>query len=264
MKILTLSLLLMVLVGCSTNPIQRNIIAQQEIIEATIKEDKIIGDSLPSWTRKSGIENGMVYVVGVAEFDANKSPFYIQKAAQMDAETKLLSDAPADFRVITQNAMTGVGIDSAEYYQVQTKLQEVIGLVGIKIDQDKITCRKMIRYGNLSTRLTRVCYVQAFISAQQLAKAYKRTLALKFGEYKANEFKNLMNQELKQINKNPLLRSSHEESTTSHNANDSHSANYRSTRLPAQQVEIPQRQSEVYPENSQRRYISASRVSAKE
>lgn len=242
-------------ISCSTNHVKHQIITEQEILEDTIKEDKIIGASLPSWIRKSGIEHGTVYVVGKAEFSANKSPFYVEKAALMDAEMALFTDAPSDIRILTQNAMTGAGIDSAEFYQVQTKLQEVIGVTGIRHDSEKVACRKIIRYGELSTRIVRACWVQASIPVKELVKAYRRTLAMKFGDYKANEFKNLMNDELEKINNNPI-RSRRE----TINSNSSSNKNSKRTRLPSKQVEAHQRQQEVRDGNSQRKDLRRSQV----
>lgn len=238
MKKMMTIMLLSLIVSCATNKSVEQIVVQQEIIEETVKEDKIIGDDLPSWTSKSGIENGMVFAVGKAEFDANKSEYYIERAAAMDGEIKLLTDAPADVRVLAQNALTGAGIDGSEFYQIQTKLQEVIGLTGVRHSEDKVTCRKIIRYGELSSRLTRSCWVQVYIPVKELVAAYKRTLALKFGEYKANEFKNLMMDELNNIKNNPLIKkeTSHESDSQKHSsANDNvfNSSVGQSLRLPA-------------------------------
>ena len=201
MKILMILMITVMFSSCANSPRQQIIEADQELVEDTIKEDKILGGDLPSWVNKSGIENGIVYVVGKAEMSADRSPFYVEKAAIMDAEMKILSDAPTDVRVVTQNALTGSGIDSSEFYQIQTKLQEVKGLTGIKHSNERTVCRKVIRYGNLGTNVMRACWSQVQIKAKDLTKAYERTLALKFGVHKANSFKTLMDQELKKINK---------------------------------------------------------------
>ena len=266
MKTLTMLLALMLVTSCATNHVKQAIVAEQEVIEDTIKEDKIIGDSLPSWIHKSGIENGMVYVVGKAEFGANKSPFYVEKAALMDAEIALFSDAPSDIRILTQNALTGAGIDSAEFYQIQTKLQEVVGVTGVRHDSEKVTCRKIIRYGELSSRLTRACWVQASIPVRELAKAYRRTLALKFGKYKANEFKDRMDDELKRINKNPLMEKRNETSNTlpSRVNNNNSDDGRKRLRLPSSKVKESQKQSKVSNANSERGNLSKSRVKVKD
>jgi uncharacterized protein YlbG (UPF0298 family) len=185
------------LISCSSNQISNSIQDQREAIEENVREDKIVGKDLPDWVHKSGIENGKVFTVGVAEMRSNKSPVHITKAAVMDGETKLLSDAPADFRIVTQNAMNGAGIDSNEFYQIQTKIQEVVGLVGLKTNSEKITCRKIIRYGAISTDVNRICYVQVYIPVRELMKAYKRTLALKFGQGVSERFQDKMEEELK-------------------------------------------------------------------
>jgi hypothetical protein len=248
-------LALALVTSCATNYVRDQIVTEQEVIEDTIKKDKIIGGDLPSWIKKSGIENGMVYVVGKAEFGANKSPFYVEKAAAMDAEMSLFSDAPTDVRMLTQNALTGTGIDSAEFYQIQTKLQEVVGVTGIKLDSEKVVCRKIIRYGELSSRLTRACWVQAHIPVKELVKAYRRTLALKFGKYKANEFKDRMNDELKRINKNPLMEKRNEKANTlsTGSSNSSDSNGRKGVRLPTKKAKGNKKQSEVPNTNSEGR-----------
>lgn len=246
---------LSLIVSCATNKSVEQVVAQQEIIEDTIKEDKIIGDDLPSWTRKSGIENGMVFAVGKAEFDANKSEYYIERAAAMDGEIKLLTDAPTDVRVLTQNALTGAGIDGSEFYQIQTKLQEVVGLTGIRHSEDKVACRKVIRYGELSSRLTRSCWVQVSIPVKELVAAYRRTLALKFGEYKANEFKDLMMDELNNIKNNPLIKKeiSHESDSQEHSSANDNVSNRnvgQSLRLPASESKARFDRQQLHSEDS--------------
>jgi len=206
MKTVIKIMILTTFISCgTTNRNTEAISSQQEMIEEVTKEDKMIGPVLPSWTRKSGIANGMVYAIGKAEFDVNKSEYYVEKAATMDGEIKLLTDAPSDVRVLTQNALTGAGIDSAEFFQIQTKLQEVVGLTGIRHSEEHITCRKMIRYDDMFARVTRSCWVQVSIPLKELVVAYRRTLALKFGTYKANEFKDLMMDQIDKIQNNPLL-----------------------------------------------------------
>ena len=191
--------LMIVIVGCSSNPMIKQAEMQHDAIESLVKEDRIIGDSLPDWVNKSGIENGMVYVVGQAEFNVDKSPLYVRKAATMDAEVKLISDAPSDVRILTQNVLSGIGVDSSEFHQIQTKLQTVIGLNGIKINQEKMTCRKIVRYGSMSAYVVRSCWVQASVPLNKLMKAYQRTLQMKFGEYKARQFGKLADKELNRI-----------------------------------------------------------------
>jgi len=234
MKTLIILLLATMFASCATNYRQQLVENQQELIEDTVKEDKIIGGELPSWTNKSGIENGIIYVVGKAEMDANKSEFFIEKAALMQAEMNLLTDAPTDVRILTQNALTGSGIDSSEFYQIQTKLQEVVGLTGIRHSSERTVCRKVIRYGNLGANLTRSCWVQVQIRAKDLVKAYERTLALKFGTFKANQFKNLMEKEINKINNNHLMGVKNENNNVNI-SNNVRTSNLR-TRLPATQT----------------------------
>lgn len=256
--LICLSLLL--LVSCTTSPYRKQIEQQQEIVEDTIKQDKITGGDLPSWVYKNGIENGHVYVVGKAEFDVNKSPFYVEKAAVMDGETRLISDAPSDFRVLTQNAITGAGIDSSEFYQIQTKLQEVVGLTGIKYHADKMECRKVIRYGIMSTAVTRACWTMVSVPLINLTKAYERTIALKFGTYKANRFMNQMQQELDKINNNPLMESKDEDTNS---LGDIDYSQRKSRELPTKQVEAPSVRPEVSSQDSGKAPVRRSQGGAR-
>ena len=151
------------------------------------------------------VTNNRLNVVGYAEMSADKNSYYIAKAALMDAESKLISDAPSDFRIITQNALTGAGIDSAEFMQIQTKLQEVIGLGSLRPEQ--YTCRKFLRYGESSNRITRACWYQASVNVFEVKKAYTMTLRAKYGDQKANKFDDLMSDELKRINDKDRFKS---------------------------------------------------------
>ena len=185
-------------IGCASQSVPKN----QEIqVEHAIQEDKMIGESLPSWTsQESDIKDGRLYLTGTAEMSADKNEQHVAKAALMDAEVRLVADAPAEIRVITQNSLTGAGIDSSEYMQIQTKLQEVVGLTGLK--SHEYTCRKMIRYGESRTNVNRKCYYQASVSLADLRKAYLMTMKLKYAEDKVVKFDNLMKDELDKINNN--------------------------------------------------------------
>ena len=159
----------------------------------------MIGEKLPSWaSQESDIRDGRLYLTGQSEMSADKNELYVAKAALMDAEVRLVSDAPSEIRVITQNSLTGAGIDSSEYMQIQTKLQEVVGLTGLK--SHHYTCRKMIRYGESRTNVNRVCYYQASVSLADLRKAYLMTMKLKYSEDKATKFDDIMKQEMDKIN----------------------------------------------------------------
>lgn len=161
----------------------------------------MIGKELPSWvSQEHVIRDGRLYLVGYAEMSADRNEYYITKAALMDAEVKLIADAPTEFRVITQNALTGAGIESSEFSQIQTKLQEVIGLTGFKNHEH--TCRKMVRYGESRTSVSRACWYQASVSLNELRKAYFMTMKSKYGEDKTHKFDDLMKQELEKINNN--------------------------------------------------------------
>lgn len=159
----------------------------------------MVGKDLPSWVMdQESIRDGRVYVVGYSEMSSDKSDHYISKAALMDAEVKLISEAPSELRVITQNALTGAGVDSSEYLQIQTKLQEVIGLMGFKSHEH--TCRKFVRYGESRTNVNRGCWYRASVSATDLRKAYLMTMKAKYGEEKGHKFDDLMKDEINKIN----------------------------------------------------------------
>jgi hypothetical protein len=159
----------------------------------------MIGASLPSWiSQVESIKDNRLHIVGYSEMSADRNEVYISKAALMDAEVKLINDAPTDFRVITQNALVSAGIDSSEFMQIQTKLTEVIALGGLK--QGESTCRKWIRYGETRTSVMKGCWHQASASLVELRKAYLFTLQKKYGSEKAHKFDDVMKQELEKVN----------------------------------------------------------------
>ena len=245
------------IIGCaSTNPQLKQV---ESNIDELSREDEVIGDSLPSWVEENGIEDGRLNVVGYSEMSADKSPHYIKKVALMDGETKLLSDAPSDFRILTQNALTGAGIDSSEFYQIQTKLQEVFAVTGFKTN--KATCRKIKRYGETKISLVRGCWVQVSASVIKLQQAYANTLAIKYGQGQVNQFKNLMNQELNKINNHRRYDNEMEHSNqTSDNRNNISDSQVRvSPRLSANRVQENNQQSPSNRSNGQGRHLSSSR-----
>lgn len=161
----------------------------------------MVGPSLPDWTsQKHDIKDNRLYLTGYAEMSADRSEHYIAKAALMDAEVRLIQDAPSEIRVITQNSLTGAGIDSSEFMQIQTKLQEVIGLTGLK--SHEYTCRKWVRYGESKTSVNRACWYQASVSLSDLRKAYLMTMQAKYATDKVTKFDDLMKQEIDKINDN--------------------------------------------------------------
>ena len=187
-----LILLATTLISCSSNLKAPN-------NESLVSDDKMFGESLPSWTSQDAdVKEGRLYLTGYSEMSADKNPTYISKAALMDAEIRLISDAPAEIRVVTQNALTGAGFDSSEFFQIQTKLQEVVGLMGFKTHES--TCRKFIRYGETTSNVTRGCWMQASVSLSELRKAYLMTMKLKYSEDKVTKFDDLLKQELEKIN----------------------------------------------------------------
>jgi hypothetical protein len=159
----------------------------------------MIGEKLPEWiAQEESIKDGRLYLVGYSEMSADKSEHYISKAALMDAEVKLISEAPSEMRVITQNSLTGAGVDSSEYMQIQTKLQEVVGLMGFKSHES--TCRKMLRFGESRNSVSRACWHRASVSLTDLRKAYHLTMQKKYGDAKATKFDDLMKKEIDTIN----------------------------------------------------------------
>lgn len=164
-----------------------------------IKEDRIVGEALPSWVDDNGIMNGRLVAVGYSEMAISRSPMFVEKAALMDGETKLIADAPHDFRVITQNSLTGAGIESSEFVQVQTSLKEVLGVRGFKHHEK--TCRKLVRYTlHNEQNVLRGCWYRVSADVAKLQEAYRFILAKKYGQGKADKFNDLMKQELKSIN----------------------------------------------------------------
>lgn len=159
----------------------------------------MIGESLPSWTsHESDIKDGRLYLTGRSEMSADKNELHVAKAALLDAEVRLINDAPSEIRVITQNSLTGAGIDSSEFMQIQTKLQEVVGLTGMQ--SHEFTCRKIVRYGESRTNVNRLCFYRASVSLADLRKAYLMTMRLKYSEDKVTKFDDLMKQEMDKIN----------------------------------------------------------------
>jgi len=211
MKISIMLFLISLIVSCTSNPAKRVLINQQELVEDLIKEDKIIGKELPKWISQSGIEKGIVYSVGKIEFDIKLNETYAEEAAMMDAEMKLLSDAPTDVRILAQKSLNEIGLNNSSFYEIQTKLKEVMGVSGIKKDISKVTCRKVIRYNVYETKLNRICWAQVQVPFNNLMEAYKRTIALKYGESKARLFKNKVNQELDHMINNPYTNEAQNE-----------------------------------------------------
>jgi hypothetical protein len=159
----------------------------------------MIGQTLPVWTQKeSRIENNKLYYIGFAEMSADRNDYYIAKAALMDAEVKLISVAPSDFRVLTQSTLNEAGMDSSAFNQIQTKLQEVVGLTSVEPHQ--YTCRKFIKHGSTSSRITKACWYEASVNLDDLRKAISMTLRRKYGDEKTSKFEDLMQKELDNIN----------------------------------------------------------------
>lgn len=159
----------------------------------------MIGDNLPGWTTKeSRIENNRLYYIGFSEMSADKNDYYIAKAALMDAEVKLISVAPSDFRVLTQNVLTEAGMDSSAFNQIQTKLQELVGLTGVEPHQ--YTCRKFVKHGETTSRISKACWYEASVNLGELRKSISMTLRRKYGDEKATKFDDLMQKELDSIN----------------------------------------------------------------
>lgn len=184
-------------IGCSSTKTDQSI---QKVTESPlVQEDQMVGKDLPSWaTQIESIRDGRLYMVGYSEMSADKSEHYISKAAFMDAEMKLLSESPTDIREITQNALTGSGMDSSDFVQIQTKLKELVGMKGAKPHEH--TCRKFVRYGESRTVVNRACWYQASISLGSFREAYMLTMQKKYGDKKAHQFDDLMKQEINKIN----------------------------------------------------------------
>jgi len=157
-------------------------------------DDKVYGDPLPEWTKFQGVRDGRVYLVGYSEQSINKSEHFTKKAAVMDGEVRLIQDAPSDLRVLTQNALTGAGLESSEFMQIQSKLSEVIGAQSFKTHDE--ACRKILRHMESQSAVMRGCWVSVSANLMDLQKAYQLTLARKYGVVTASKFDDLMKKEL--------------------------------------------------------------------
>lgn len=182
------------IVGCASHTtLQKKTKIDSEL---SVSEDIILGGSLPEWVNKAEVNQAQLYVIGYAEMSAKKSNHYVKKAALMDAEIKILSDAPTDFRVIAQTALTGAGLESSEFYEIQTKIKDVYGVQGVR--QHQSICRKVVRHGELIRRIMKACWIRVSIDIAKLQKAYAYTVRMKYGDQKAGRFEKLMADELKQ------------------------------------------------------------------
>jgi len=123
----------------------------------------------------------------------------VEKAALADGESKLVSEAPTDFRSIVQTAMSSTEGNNVEFSQIDTKLRRVRGLTGIKYHNDKMTCRKIVRYGTFATLLDRQCWAVVSVPIESLKEAYARTIREIYGDKKATEFNQRMNDEIKKM-----------------------------------------------------------------
>jgi hypothetical protein len=229
--LIQVAILAILTTACATQT--RTAMINSTNLEVLAKEDETLGPDLPAWTQDNGIQHNRVYVVGYAEMSANKSPYHVAKAALMDGEVQLLSEAPADVRILTQNALVGAEIDSSEYFQMQTKLQEVLGVQGFK--QHENTCRKIVRYGETKIAVVRGCWYRVSASLLQLKKAYAFTLAKKYGVGKANQFKELMQQEINKINNQKRYEDDNVQQTFNRNSNTTSDSNQRAAVRPVSQ-----------------------------
>ena len=170
---------------------------EKNLLGNAILDDKVYGDPLPAWTKFQGVRDGRIFLVGYAEQSINKSEHFIKKAAVMDGEVRLIQDAPSDLRVLTQNALTGAGVDSSEFSQVQTKLSEVIGAQSFKTHDE--ACRKVLRHTESQSIVMRGCWVSVSANLADLQRAYQLTLQRKYGVGTASRFEDLMKKELDAI-----------------------------------------------------------------
>jgi len=164
--------------------------------EHALKEDKF-SSVPPQWINESGVRGGLVYTVGVAEASANSLENTVKRMAILNGETSLMSKAPADFRIATQNSMNSVNVDENVFTEIQSKIQEVLGVEGFKHDKAKTACRKVLRYGETEAHLNRICWVRIAIPVNKMARAFERTMAMKFGEKVSEAFKKKLDDELK-------------------------------------------------------------------
>ena len=115
-----------------------------------------------------------MYTVGVAETTADNNYNVVKRMAILNGETSLLSKAPADFRIATQNSMNSVNVDENIFSEIQSKVQEAIGVEGFKHDRTKMACRKVLRYKETRTNLNKICWVRVGIPVSKLTRqAYR-------------------------------------------------------------------------------------------
>ena len=217
-KLFVLILLLCLIQSCASSKKQEHRDAISEMVQSDRYVDE--AENLPDLSRfKIGMHGNRLYARGEAELSIKNSRSTVERAAIMDGETKLLSEAPSDFRILTQNALTSAGVDANEFYQIQTKIQTVVGLTGINYDARKTMCKKLIKNDGYDTSVSRTCWIQVHIPLSELVKAYRRTLALKFGQSVGDEFKKKMDNELKKLDtfapKSQIKEKKHENNISS-------------------------------------------------
>lgn len=197
---------LLPLIACSTN---KKSITYNESEDNSLNEDRMIGPDLPSWVLENEIVKGdRLFLVGNAEMSPDKSEYHIKKAAIMDGEIRLISDAPSKFRVISQSALNGAGVESSDFKQIQTKLQEAIGVIGLK--NHDTTCRKFVRHGESRSFVIKSCWALVSTSISDLKRAYALTLERLYGIKTSAKFENLMEKEIEKINVSQIQESKNE------------------------------------------------------
>ena len=172
---------------------------EDEAIERAAREDVVIGKPLPSWVNESGIDGEFIYAVGSAEFPLDKSEHYVVSAATFDARGKVLQDAPSDYKAIVQKAIGDSLGTHGDFNQIQVSVSEVKGVAGIKVDNKKVTCRKIKRYKTSGTKLNRICYAYAYAPITKVNEAYARVFKDKYGVSKSNRFKEILDNQVKSV-----------------------------------------------------------------
>ena len=195
MKTLLITTLMLFMASCSSTQFDKQRALNEQATENLLQEDQMIGSSLPNWIYSEGLNGNRMYAVGSAEVEATYSENYVTNMAIHNAKMRVVENMPTDYKKIVQRAVS----DTVEnnFNQVELSTGEVQGITGIKTNRRFMTCRKMIRYTEFGRKVNRVCYVQAFVPLKELNDAFVRTVKNKYGDQKADQFKVILEQQLK-------------------------------------------------------------------
>jgi hypothetical protein len=173
-------------------------------MEDSIREDKYVKDGdedLPDWVTQSGVKDGYMISVGIAEGNADQSPTYLKRAAMMDAQGQLFIRAPHEYREAVQSAVEGSNLN---FNMVQTRMLKLSGVTNVSFPAKMSFCQKAVRDTGSYVQLKRICYQQALVPLQDMNHAIEQTLAKYYPKDKSAEFQSLLATELKKIYGNDI------------------------------------------------------------